>query len=127
MTPQAEPGTAVLVVHSDREAADALAADLRQRGYDARLAPTGAAALGLLADWQPAAAVLDLDAPVAADLVMAGVLGRKALLIALLGTCEKKDSRDLSHFDHVFLKSVSPEALADAIADYLLKTTSAPR
>src|SRR5262245_29350366 len=107
----------VLIVDDNRVSADTLAMLLRLHGHEARTAYDGEAALVVLLDWQPDAAILDI--------VMSGLNGvelaarlrkevaRPMLLVALTGLGAKDELAPVKAgaFDDVLLKPVDLDEL----------------
>jgi CheY-like chemotaxis protein len=56
-------GISILVLEDDRDTIELFASSLRKLGGDVRTATTAAAALDILADWQPNAILCDLHLP----------------------------------------------------------------
>ncbi len=114
----------VLVVDDYPDTAHSLALVLRRDGHDVRTAASGAEALGLLAGWEPDAAILDLMMPGMDGVALAEKLCERSrtppLLVAVSGSIRKDDWTRLraARFDRHFLKPVDPRELADLLREH---------
>src|SRR5688572_7649259 len=97
------PSFPVLVVDDDSRAADMMVRSLQYRGYDARAAYDGAAALAMMETFQPRVMLIDLSMPVMRGEDVAREARRRApevMLVALSGV--RGDARTVAQhgFDH---------------------------
>jgi CheY-like chemotaxis protein len=125
MTPT-QPNTtaAVLIVDDVPKTAALHSAVLGQLGHRIRVARTDAEALAGLADSPPDAAILDLDVGrLTAERLEHAT--KRPLLIVLLkpGSAQRYTREQLSSFDYVFFKAVSPEVLAQKITKFMADRT----
>jgi CheY-like chemotaxis protein len=117
-------GARVLVVDDNDDAAELMADALARKGFDTRTAGDAKAAMTLVGEWQPEAAILDIGLPVVdgyelAKQIRATPGGNKVYLIALTGYGQAMDrERALAAgFDHHLVKPVDTatiRALLDA-------------
>lgn len=102
----------ILLVDDNSDAAATLAMALRLVGFDVRTAGDGLAALGLLDDFEPDVALLDIGLPVMDGYELAGKLrercGRTIRLVALTGYGQPADRlrAETSGFDAHLVKPV---------------------
>jgi DNA-binding response OmpR family regulator len=115
---------AVLIVDDNADTAGVLAGFLSQLGHRVRVAATEAEAQATLVGESPDVAILNLDAAARMAESMEH-LSKRPLLIALLKpeTAQRFSRKQLAVFDYVFFKAVSPQALADKIAAYVVNRT----
>lgn len=109
----------VLVVDPNPVTRDSLAAVLRERGYEVRVAPSASDALAALVGWTPGVAVIDLGSSALDGETVAkalAVLDRAPILIGILRSASSVPPNKLALFDDLFTKAASPEAVAGAIA-----------
>lgn len=105
------PGFRVLVVDDAPDAADSLAAILQLHGADARACYNGPTALTVADEFDPDAAVLDVNMPGMDGCVLAGRFrersDRSPLLVALTGMCDDDTRRrtQAAGFDLHLVKS----------------------
>jgi CheY-like chemotaxis protein len=121
----------VLVVDDYPDTTDSLALLLRAEGHDIRAAYSGPTALGLLGDWQPDIALLDLIMPGMGGLQVAERLcdcRPRPVLVAVTGSSRGdhvERARALG-FDHYLLKPVDPAAVTALVrARAALRTAAA--
>jgi signal transduction histidine kinase len=118
------PGTGrLLVVDDNRDSADSTAALLELVGYQVRVAYHPDAALQLLSEFRPDAALLDIGLPGMSGYELAAALraaphGFTGLLVALTGYGERSDVAQAlrSGFDAHLTKPVAPQVLLDLLA-----------
>jgi len=115
-------GQRILVVDDSRDAAETLAALLRDVGADVRIEVDGSHALLALRDWDPSAVLLDIAMPgidgyEIARRVRADVRTCSILMIAISGWAENDDRRRSrsAGFDHHFMKPVVFSKLLDVL------------
>jgi CheY-like chemotaxis protein/ADP-ribose pyrophosphatase YjhB (NUDIX family) len=114
----------VLVVDDNRAAADTLAMLLRLHGHDARAVGDGEAALAIVRDWQPDAAILDIVMSGLNGIELADRIRREAtrpmLLVALtgLGTNDELAPVKAGAFDSVLLKPADADELLGLLDAY---------
>jgi len=115
---------AVLLVDDNPDAGAALAGFLRQHGHRVRVAATDGEAQTSLAGETPDVAIVDLDAA-AKTAESLEHMSKRPLLIALLKpeTAQRFSRTQLSAFDYVFFRAVSPQVLAEKIAAYMVNRT----
>jgi PAS domain S-box-containing protein len=119
----------VLLVDDNRDAADSTEMLLRARGFDARVAYLGTAALAMLQDWAPHAALIDLGMPGMDGFELARRIrsadnGWDLKLIALTGWGQSTDvvrTREAGFIAHL-VKPVN----ADLLLDVLRRATASP-
>jgi PAS domain S-box-containing protein len=111
----------ILVADDLRDSADSLASLLRARGYDARAAYDGEAALQLLASFRPDLCLLDLGMPeidgyALCRRIRALPWGGETRIVAQSGWGQEEDRRRTREagFDHHLVKPIDPDAL-DAV------------
>jgi signal transduction histidine kinase/CheY-like chemotaxis protein len=112
------PSRRVLLVDDNLDAAEVLAALLRLRGHEVRVAPDGTTALALVRDYVPEVVLLDLGLPGMDGHEVGRRLRRQpgldaALIVALTGAGTEDDRRRSREagFDHHLVKPVDPEDL----------------
>ena len=112
----------MLVVDDNADAAEALAAFLEIEGCEARVAVDPMEALGMLADFAPHVAVLDIGLPQMDGYRLAARIretdaGRSCRLIALSGydMPEDRARSDEAGFESRFVKPVDLDALLRAV------------
>ena len=96
VSPRATSALRVLIVDDNRDAADSLGMLLRVLGNEVRIAYDGLEAIGIAADFRPAAVLLDIGLPKMSGYEVARELrkhphGRDALLIATTGWSQPSD------------------------------------
>jgi PAS domain S-box-containing protein len=108
----------LLIVDDNRDAADSLGMLMRVLGNEVRIAYDGPEAIGIAADFRPAAVLLDIGLPKMSGYDVARELrkhphGRDALLIATTGWSQPSDRERCSEagFDHHLVKPVDPGEL----------------
>jgi signal transduction histidine kinase/ActR/RegA family two-component response regulator len=111
--PTVQPGTRVLVVDDNEDAATLLAESLGRRGYMTATAGDASAALELVRTFEPRAAILDIGLPVVDGYELARQIrslpgGSRIYLVALTGYGQAMDrERALTAgFDHHLVKPV---------------------
>lgn len=114
----------VLVVDDNPPTADSLAAFLEHNGFRVQVAYGTTDALAKLVGWIPDAAILDVDG----GLSLAERLynfDKPPLLIGLLppGTAQRISPSELSVFQFLFSKTVSPAQLSQVIYEYISHRT----
>jgi PAS domain S-box-containing protein len=132
--PRAAPasGARVLVVEDNLDAAALLAEYLRALGHDVRVANDGAQALGLVGDFTPEVALLDVGLPGMDGYELAQRLrtrlGEATLLVAVTGYGQPSDQRlaRAAGFERHLTKPVSPEDLAAIVASVVEARRPAP-
>jgi CheY-like chemotaxis protein len=104
--------TRVLVVDDNRDSADTMAALLRAKGHEVRVAYDGVEGAGAATAFKPDVLLLDIGLPKLNGLDLAreirGKLGHDVLLIAITGMGQDEDRRRSMEagFDHHFTKPV---------------------
>jgi CheY-like chemotaxis protein len=119
----------LLVVDDNRDAADATAALLELVGYQVRVVYHPAAALQLLSEFRPDAALLDIGLPGMSGYELAAAMraaprGFAGLLVAVTGYGEQSDIAQAlrSGFDAHLTKPVGAQVLLDLLAARLRQT-----
>jgi CheY-like chemotaxis protein len=116
------PGTRVLVVDDNRDAADALSDALSAAGYEVKTAYDGPSALGIAEAFRPRVALLDLGFPVMDGYELARRLGAThstegLRLVALTGygqPLHREQSRAAGFSEHL-LKPVDVPTISDLL------------
>ncbi len=113
----------VLVIDDDQDCADSTAILLRRLGALAQPAYSGAAALDMLADFEPQLALLDIGMPdmdgyETARRIRQHPQGRDLTLVALTGWGRQQDRRRTleAGFDHHFVKPIETDTLETLLA-----------
>jgi signal transduction histidine kinase/integral membrane sensor domain MASE1/ActR/RegA family two-component response regulator len=113
----------ILVVDDNRDAATTLAALLRRKGDDVRLAFDGREAIEAAAEFQPQIVLLDIGLPAmngfeVARHIRRTAAGASAVLVALTGWSQEEDRRRSREagFDHHLVKPVDHPTLERLLA-----------
>ena len=122
----------ILVVDDNQDAADTCAALLELSGYTVRVAYTPEAALQVLQQFTPDAAILDIGLPGMSGYALAGLMKAPPLsycgkLVALTGYGQASDraASSAAGFDAHLTKPVSPQELLDLV-ESLSSSTGSP-
>jgi len=123
-TAQPDTTAAVLIVDDEPATAESFAAILKRNGHRVCIARSDAEALAGLADGAPDVAIFDLEVA-SATAERLQHIDKRPLLIALLkpGSAQRFTREQLSAFDYVFFKAVSPQILADKVAQFMTDRT----
>jgi PAS domain S-box-containing protein len=120
----ARPGSRLLVVDDNRDAADSLAEMLRLQGHEVRVANDGPAGLELLEGYRPEMVFLDIGMPKMDGYEVARRLRRvpgleHVRLAALTGWGQPEDRRRTAEagFDHHLVKPVEPKTLDELLGN----------
>lgn len=118
------PRRRILVVDDNRDAAESLAMMLRMLGHEVQTAYEGEAGVAAAAEFRPSLVLMDLGMPTvdgyeACRRIRTEPWGAEPFLVALTGWGTDDDRRrtQLAGFDQHLVKPVSPEALAQMIAE----------
>jgi CheY-like chemotaxis protein len=117
------PSRRIMVVDDNEDSAEMLAEVLTQKGYEARVAHDGAAALALAEQFQPTIALVDIGLPAMDGYELASHLRALPIqgglrLIALTGYGQPSDRQRTREagFDHHLVKPVDLATLEAALA-----------
>jgi PAS domain S-box-containing protein len=128
------PGLRALVVDSDGDATETLAALLRARGFSTMVAHSGTQALRVANDFTPDVALLDLHVTdmggyaLAAELRHSTALaGTKLVAVTSHDEAVDRDRAAAAGFDESVAKPVSDDRLAEMLTTLLTPTQSPPR
>lgn len=128
------PGTRVLIVDDNADAAEMLGAGLRIHGHEVTVALTAAEALRVGAGFQPRVALLDLGLPgvdgfALVERIRAEAWGTSAVLVAVTGRGlpEDRARTAAAGFAQHVVKPVDVEALSAMLAALARPATGAGR
>ncbi len=127
-TPRVRAARRILVADDNRDAAESLAMLFELSGHEVRMANNGMDALGIIEDFQPDVAFIDIGMPQLNGYEVARRLRREpwgagVRLVALTGWGQDDNKRQakLSGFDHHITKPVDPDHL-ESLLDRLLQS-----
>lgn len=130
---QAPPGSRVLVVDDNHDAADSVVLLLRLAGYEARAAYTGPSGLEMAYSYRPHVALLDIGLPEMDGFEVARRLCRDpktkdVSLIAMTGYGEEhhQQASGDAGFSRHLVKPVNPKELLEFLAEILPRSDAAP-